>query len=309
MARVIIKRILSLIPVIWIISVMTFVLLNMAASDTATILLEKDGIKATEAALEIKRAELGLDRPLYVQYFSWLKGVLKLDFGTSYRTGKPVTQEIMKVFPATFRLALAAFLMLVTVSVLLGVLSALYPNSIIDFIGRMLSYISISMPSFWIGMLLLYLFAVRWKMVPVISDGSAGQVVLPAVTLMLGYLGSYIRYLRGTVLEILEKGYIKATRAKGVREAGILCRHVLKNAMLPMITRFGMSFGGMLGGASIIEAIFSWPGLGSYVLDAINCRDIPAVQGYVIFLACVIVFVNLLVDLLYAVIDPRIRVQ
>lgn len=309
MAKIVFKRLFTLIPVLLLISIMTFVLLNLASSDAASILLQKDGIKPTPAALELKREELGLNRPLPAQYVSWLKGVVLFDFGNSYRTGRPVIQELMQALPATLRLTAVAFVMLVGVTIPLGLLSALKPNSPADFVGRLLSFVSVSMPSFWIGMLLLFGFAVKWKLVPVISNGSFRQSFLPAFTLMIGFVGSYIRHLRGNVVEILDKPYITAARAKGMRETSILFRHIMKNAMVPMITRFGMSFSGMLGGAAIIESIFSWPGLGTYVLDAIQCRDIPAVQGYVLLLAGVIVLVNLLVDLLYAGMDPRIKLH
>lgn len=308
MAKVIGKRFLSLIPVLFVITLMAFTLMHAASSDAASILLRKEGVEPTEEAIALKRVELGLDKPLPVQYINWIKGVAHLDFGTSYQSGNPVLKEIVEIFPNTLKLTLLSFGLLLLLTIPVGILSALYPNTWIDYTGRLFSFISVSMPSFWIGMLLLYFFAVRLKWIPVISNGNMSQAFLPALTLTMGFVGSYVRHIRSNVQEIMSEGYIKAAKAKGMKEGAIVTRHIIKNAMVPMITRYGMSFCSMLGGAAIVEAIFSWPGLGGYVLDAIQCRDIPVVQGYVLFLACIVVVMNLLVDILYAVIDPRIKI-
>lgn len=309
MLRFIIKRTFSLILILLAVSVITFTLTHLSAGDAASIIARANGGQQTEEAVKIIRAELGLDQPLTVQYGNWLKKVLKGDLGTSYKSKRPILDELLMRFPATLKLALCAMALLLLIALPLGILSAMSPESWVDRLGRSFSFLTVSMPSFWLGLLLLYLFGARLKWIPVVGSSSSDTIILPAATLALGYVGPYIRLLRTSMLNVLGKEYIKALRAKGLLERFVICKHALKNALLPIITQLGMAFGGLLGGSSIVESIFSWQGLGKYALDSIGYKDLPAIQGYVLMMAAVIVGINLLVDILYVYIDPHIKLN
>ncbi|HBW35208.1 nickel ABC transporter permease [Desulfosporosinus sp. BICA1-9] len=309
MLRFIIKRAFSLILILLAISIITFTLTHLSAGDAASIIARDNGGQQTEEAVKIIRTELGLDQPLTVQYGNWLKSVLKGDLGTSYKSKRPILDELIVRFPATLKLALCAMALLLLIALPLGILSAMYPESWLDRLGRNFSFLSVSMPSFWLGLLLLYIFGARLKWIPVVGNSSSNTIILPAVTLALGHVGPYIRLLRTSMLDVLGKEYIKALRAKGLLERYVIGKHALKNAILPIITQMGMAFGGLLGGSFIVESIFSWQGLGKYALDSIGYKDLPAIQGYVLMMAVVIVGINLLVDILYVYIDPRIKLN
>lgn len=309
MLRFIIKRAFSLILILLAVSVITFTLTYLSAGDAASIIARANGGQQTEEAVRIIQAELGLDQPLTVQYGNWLKKVLKGDLGTSYKSKRPILDELLMRFPATLKLALCAMALLLLIALPLGILSAMYPESWLDRLGRSFSFLTVSMPSFWLGLLLLYIFGARLKWILVVGSSSSDTILLPAATLALGYVGPYIRLLRTSMLDVLGKEYIKALRAKGLLERFVICKHALKNAILPIITQMGMAFGGLLGGSSIVESIFSWQGLGKYALDSIGYKDLPAIQGYVLMMAVVIVGINLLVDIVYVYIDPHIKLN
>ncbi len=305
--RYIIKRVFCLIPVLLVISIITFLLTHLSAGDAASIIVRGTSGQQTQEAINIVKEELGLDQPLAVQYGRWLGNVLRGDFGVSYMTKKPVRDELKARFPATFQLAVCSFGLLLLISLPLGLLSSVYPDSYLDKISRFFSFLTVSIPSFWLGLALLYVFGVYLKWIPVVGTHETRNVWVPALTLSLGFAGSYIRLIRTSMLEVLGKQYIQALRAKGLRERLVICRHALKNAIVPTITRLGATFGGLLGGSAIVESIFSWQGLGKYALDAIGNKDLPSVQGYVLLMAAVVVGINLFVDILYVCIDPQIQ--
>jgi ABC-type dipeptide/oligopeptide/nickel transport system permease component len=238
-----------------------------------------------------------------------LWGILHFDMGESYRTGSPVTEELLDRFPATLELTIAALLFVLLFAVPAGILAALYRHAFIDHLSRILALLGASLPGFWLGLLLIYFFAVKLGIFPVMGRGGLDHLILPAVTLGFTMAATYARLLRASMLDVLGQDFIKVARAKGLHEKWVIGRHALKNAIIPAITMFGMSFGGLLGGSVIIETIFAWPGIGKFAVDSIFNRDYPVIQGYVLFMAFIFVVANLLVDISYGLLDPRIRLE
>lgn len=308
MGAYIIKRLLGLIPILLGISLMTFVLIHLVPVDPAQAYLTVSKIPPTDDAVAAARTQLGLDRPLPVQYVDWLRKALHLDFGQSYVSKKPVLAEVVHAFPATIQLTFAAVIWLVLISLPLGFLSAVFKNSWFDHGGRIASFIGASIPSFWLGFLLIYFFSVKLGIFPVMGRGSIMHVVLPSLTLALGLAGIYTRLLRNNLLENLQHQFVFYARARGLKERVVLGKHVLKNALVPVINAFGMSFGYMLAGSVIVENIFAWPGLGRLITCSIFNRDYPMIQCYVLFMAVIFVVSNLLADVVSALLDPRIRI-
>jgi len=304
----IVKRVIHLIPVLLGVSVITFVLIHMVPSDPAEVYLRLSQIPPTDEAVASVRAELGLDRPLYVQYFDWLWKVLHLDFGKSFVTKQPVLAEILSYLPATIQLTACSMVIMILISVPTGILAALYKDSLFDQFSRVLAFIGASMPSFWLGFLLMYFFALKFDLLPVMGKGTYLHLILPSLTLALGHAATYTRLLRASMLENLNREFVLYARARGLKERLIIGKHVLKNAMLPVVTAFGMSLGHMLAGAVIVENIFAWPGVGRFAVFSIFSRDYPVIQCYVCLMAVIFVLCNLLVDISYSFLDPRIKI-
>ncbi|MEW6573378.1 MAG: nickel ABC transporter permease [Bacillota bacterium] len=309
MRRYLLKRLFYLVPVMLGVSVVTFGLINLAPGDPAEVILRTGGVEPTREAVETLRAELGLDDPLYVRYGRWLRDVVRLDLGDSFRTGYPVTEEILSRLPATLELTCAALVFMVLLALPAGILAALYRHAFLDHLSRFTALFGASVPSFWLGLMLIYFFAVKLRLLPVMGRGGLGHLVLPAVTLGFGMAAVYARILRAGMLDALGQDYIRVARAKGLHEKWVVGRHALKNALLPAVTLLGMSFGHLLGGAAIVETVFAWPGVGKFAVDSIFARDYPVIQGYALFMAGVFVLVNLLVDVSYTFLDPRIRLE
>ncbi|MGO0122409.1 nickel ABC transporter permease [Desulfothermobacter acidiphilus] len=307
MLSYLLKRLLYLVPVMLGVSLVTFLLINLAPGDPAELILRSGGVEPTREAVEALREELGLNDPLYLQYGRWLWRALHGDWGRSFRTGQPVVEELLSRFPATLELALAATLFMLCLALPLGILSALYRHAWLDHLSRLGALLGASLPGFWLGLMLIYLFAVKLRVLPVMGRGGLEHLVLPAVTLGFGLAAVYARILRAGMLDALGQDYIKVARAKGLPEKWVIGRHALKNALLPVVTLLGLSFGHLLGGAVIVETIFAWPGVGKFAVDSIFNRDYPVIQGYALFMSVVFVLVNLVVDLSYVLLDPRIR--
>jgi len=303
------KRLIYLLPVMLGVSIVTFALINLAPGDPAEIILRSEGVEPTCEAVDALREELGLNDPVYVQYLRWLWNLLHFDLGTSFRTGMPVAEEILSRFPATMELTFAALAFMVLLALPTGILAALYRHTFIDHLSRFGALIGASMPNFWQGLMLIYFFAVVWDIFPVMGRGGPGHLVLPAITLGFSMAAVYTRVLRAGMLDVLGQEYIKVARAKGLKEKWVIGRHALKNALLPAVTLLGMSTGHLLGGTVIVETIFAWPGVGKFAVDAIFNRDYPVIQGYALFMALVFVLANLLVDIVYVFLDPRIRLE
>ncbi|RED63269.1 nickel ABC transporter permease [Cohnella lupini] len=307
MLKFVLRRLLHTVPVLFGISILSFGLLSIAPGDPAEILLRSGGIQPSEEEIVAVRAEMGLDKPIYVQYGLWLWRLLHLDLGISYSSGRPVISELLDRFPATIALAASAVTILLIIALPLGVASAKYPGSWIDIFGRILTLISASMPGFWIGLLFIYYGAVRLKLFPVTGMDGFSSVWLPALTLGFGMCGTYIRLIRAGMLEALRQSYVRSVRARGIKESVIVGSHALRNAFLPVLTLFGVQCGHLLGGSVVVETIFAWPGIGKYAIDAIFMKDYIVIQGYVLLMALIVVAVNFLVDIGYTLLDPRIR--
>lgn len=286
-----------------------FGLIYLAPGDPAELLLRAQGGEPTMQAIEAVQSELKLGDPVHVQYGRWLWNVLHGNLGLSFVTSRPVTEEIGSRFPATVELALGSLAVMILFAVPAGILAALYPRALIDHLSRLWALLGASIPGFWLGLLLIYFLSVRLGLLPVMGRGSLMHLVLPAATLGFGLSAVYARLLRSSLLDVLGQEYIKAARAKGLQEKLVIGRHALKNALLPAVTMFGMSLGSLLGGAAIVETIFAWPGVGQYAVQSIYNKDYPVIQGYVLLMAVIFVCANLLIDLVYRLLDPRIRLD
>jgi peptide/nickel transport system permease protein len=336
MGQYILKRLLNLIPVLFGITLLVFLLLHLIPGDPAQILA---GQRATPEAVAAIREQLGLNKPLPVQYFLFLGNLLRFDLGNSIMSGTSIIQEIAVRWPATFELSVAAMLIALVLGIPAGVLAAVRKNSAIDNLTMSGSLVGVSMPVFWLGLLLIYLFAVNLQWLPPglrISQEAAltfkpmtgfyvldallqlnwkalkdvlAHLILPALTLSTIPLAIIARITRSAMLEVLSQDYIRTARAKGVLERWVIFKHALKNALLPVVTIIGLQFGVLLSGAILTETIFSWPGIGSWIYEGILARDYPVVQGGVLFVAVSFVLINLLVDISYAFLDPRIQYQ
>ena len=302
------RRLLQIVIVLFGISFFTFGLTYLSPGDPAEIMLTECGNIPTPELLEQTRAELGLDKPFLVQYGNWLKGVLTGDMGKSYSMKVPVVEKLVSCFFPTLKLALASLLIMILFSIPLGILSAVYHNRWPDYLVRGLTFFGVSVPNFWIGLILLSIFGVQLRWVTV-SGGSTDfkSLVLPAVTLAIAMSAKYTRQVRIAVLEELQQDYVTGARMRGLTEKMILWKHVLPNATLPLVTLLGLSLGSLLGGTAVVEIIYNWPGLGSMAVKAISCRDYPLVQGYVLWIALLYMGINLLVDLSYERLDPRLK--
>ena len=290
------------------ISFLTFLLTYLAPGDPAEAMYEAAGILPTEQQLETARLSMGLDKPFIVQYTTWVTGVLHGDLGMSFSKDIPVASALGQRLLPTLRVALLSMAMMLVVSVPLGVLSAVHRDGVADYVVRFLAFFGISVPGFWLGLLLMRFFGLTLHWLPVVS-AKAGfkEMILPCLTLAIAMSAKYTRQVRASVLEELSQDYVIGARARGIRYRRILWRHVFKNSLLPLITLLGISFGSLLGGTSIVEIIFSYPGLGNLAVDAVRARDYPLIQGFVLWIALIYMAVNLIVDLSYDLIDPRIR--
>ena len=307
MKKYILKRFLQLIPVLIGITFLSFAMMRIAGSDAITELYGDKGVVAQEV-IDAKRAELGLDQPFLTQYLAWVGGILTGDMGISYISGRDVFQTFVSKLPATLLLTALAICATVIISIPLGVLAAVRHDRFTDYFLRFFSFIGNSLPNFFVALLLMQVFSIHWKVFPVISNGTTVQsAVLPTLTLAIAMSAKYMRQVRATVLEELNKDYVEGAKARGIRGRVILWKSVLKSSMLTIITLLALSIGSLLGGTAIIESIFMWDGVGKLAVDAITMRDYPLIQAYVVWMAIIYVMVNLITDLLYHALDPRIR--
>lgn len=307
MLQLIKKRLIQLVFVLFILSLVIFILMKLAPGDPVLTLLHADEMSITQSDEAALREELGFDQPVLVQYGKWMLGLIQLDLGTSYLKGRPVLDELLDKLPATIQLTASGLAVMVAIALPLGLIASRYPNRWPDHVSRILALVGASIPSFWMGLLLIYLFSLKLGWLPTSGKGSFAHMILPSITLGFAMAAVYARLLRSGLLESLSQDYIKAARARGLAERRILMGHALRAALLPVITVFGVSFGNLLAGSVVIETLFAWPGLGSLALEAIFERDYPIIQGYVLATGLFVVIVNLLVDLSYSLLDPRIR--
>ena len=297
----------QLIPILIGITFLSFAMMRLAGSDAVTEMYANKGAVSQEV-IDLKRAELGLDKPFVTQYFAWLGGMLRGDMGVSYVSGRDVFQTFVSKLPATLLLTALSILLTIVISIPLGVLAAVRHDKITDYCLRFLSFIGNSLPNFFVALLLMQLLAIKLNWLPVISNGtSIRSAMMPTLTLAISMSAKYMRQVRATVLEELNKDYVIGAQARGVRGSVILWRSVIKSSMLTIVTLLALSIGSLLGGTAIIESIFMWDGVGKLAVDAITMRDYPLIQAYVVWMAVIYVLVNLITDLLYHALDPRIR--
>ena len=306
MIKYVVKRLLPLIPVILGVLLIVFSIMNLTPSSPGRLIL---GIQASEEDVAKLDHDLGYDKPFAVRFTDYVVNALKGDFGKSYRTSRPVAEEINNRFPTTLRLAILAVITSVLIGVPLGVLSAVKQYSFLDLISTVTAMFMASVPGFWLGLMMMLLFSLKLGWTPVSGAESWSSYILPTLTLAIPSSASLLRLTRSTMLETIRQDYIRTARAKGVKEGHVIFRHALKNALLPLITSVGMHFGGLLGGTVLIESVFSFPGLGSKMLSAIRDKDVPMVTGCTVFLAVLFCLIMLVVDLLYAYVDPRVKAR
>jgi peptide/nickel transport system permease protein len=304
----ILRRLAYIVPV-WIgISLIAFTLANLTPGDPARLALQRElGRQPTAEETVAAREQMGLDDPAPVRYLRWVGDALTGDLGTSFRTGKPVLDSLADRLPTTLQIAGGGLLLAIAIAIPLGVLAAVYRRSPVDHMSRVIALLGASMPSYWVAYLLILLLSVRFGWLPVAGSTTWQHAIMPALTLGIGGSASLMRLTRSEMLETLGQDYIRTARAKGLTARAMIVRHALRNVMIPISTVLGMRFAGILGGAVIVETIFAWPGIGKLVVDAIFDRDYPMIQGFVIFMGTVFLLINLIVDIGYGLIDPRIR--
>lgn len=308
MRKYILKRLLQLIPILLGITFLSFAMMRVAGSDAVTELYTNRGTEVSQEIIDARRAELGLDKPFLIQYFSWLEGMLTGDMGQSYVSGADVFTTFLSKLPATLLLTGLSIALTVIISIPLGIFSAMKQDKIPDLLLRFCSFIGNALPNFFVAMLLMQLFSIKLKLLPVISDGvNLKSALMPALTLAISMSAKYMRQVRATVLEEWNKDYVQGANARGVRKSIILWKNVMKSSMLTIVTLLALSIGSLLGGTAIIESIFMWDGVGKLAVDAITMRDYPFIQAYVVWMAIIYVLVNLITDLMYHQLDPRIR--
>lgn len=309
MVRYILKRLLQLVVVLLGVTFLTFMITQATPSDAAEMKYVSMGMMPSTELLEKTREEMGLNDPVLIQYGRWLGNVLHGDLGESSKFGESVWTQMTRKLPMTLKLAGVSLIVVIVFSFPLGILSAVKKTKVADYMIRFLSFFGVSMPNFWLALLLMYIFAVRLGWFKVVSTNSVQGMILPVATLTIPMISSYARQIRAALLEELNANYVIGARARGIPERRIIWGHVLPNAILPIVTLLGLSVGHLLGGAAIIETIFSWQGIGNMVVEAIRVRDYPLIQGYVIWMAIIYVTVNLIVDIAYRLLDPQIRLR
>ena len=303
-----VRRLLQLIPILLAITFLSYGMMRIAGSDVVEQKMENTSGTVSQEMMDAAREELGLDKPFLVQYFTWLGNLLQGDMGTSYVSNKPVFSTFVSKLPATLLLTAVSILLTIVISIPLGIWAAVKQNRVTDYVIRTASFIGNSLPNFFVSLLLMYLFAIRLKWFPVISRGvSLQSVALPSLTLAIAMSAKYLRQVRATVLDELSKDYVLGAKARGVKFSTTMMKSVMKASLVTIITLLTLSIGSLLGGTAIVESIFMWDGVGKMAVDAINMRDYPIIQAYVMWMAIIYVLVNLITDLSYRFLDPRIR--
>ncbi len=306
MARYIIKRLVMLIPVLIGVTFMVYLILSFSPGDPAAAIA---GDGADTLTIEAIRVELGLDKPVIYQYGKYMWNLLNGDMGVSYKTGRPVWDTIMAAAPATVQLAFWSILVAIAISLPIGILSATHQYSIGDNVGMVAALLGVATPNFWLGLMLIIVFSLNLRWLPSGGVGDWKNLIMPAITLGTGDAAMITRMTRSSMLEVVRQDYIRTARAKGVPEKRVISVHALRNALIPVVTVIGLQFGSLLGGTALTETVFSWPGVGRLVVDSIKLKDTPVVLGCVIIMTITFSVISLLVDILYAYIDPRIKAQ
>lgn len=315
MAKYILKRLLQAIPLLLLISVISFFIISLAPGDPINMFINPE--KMTKVDVELIRHNLGLDKPIYIRYFIWLGNIVRGDFGTSFLRSKPVMDILLEAMPNTIILSLAAALLSFLIAIPAGIISAVKKGKVVDYISSAIAFVGVSIPSFWFGLMMLLVFGAKLGWVPiggmranydqfVLSDRLI-HLILPTIVLGFGYMAYDMRYMRSGMLEVIRMDYIRTARSKGLSEFVVVMKHAFRNALLPVITIIGFTVADLLSGAAIVESIFAWPGLGRIIVEANFARDYPVLMGDLIFVSVMVVIGNLVADVLYAAADPRIK--
>lgn len=309
MTRILIRRFAEVLLFMLFITFISFLFIRLAPGDPALTILNVDELSVSQEQVEALREEMGFNKPLLVQYGVWLFDFVRLDFGQSYVTGQPVMEMVLTGLPATLELTAGALLVMMLVSVPLGSLAALYRNSWIDQLSRILSIIGAAVPSFWLGLIFIDLFGVRLNWLPTMGRDGFQSLLLPSLTLGLAISGVYVRLLRSSLLDSLSQEFIRAARSRGLSERRIFMMHAFRHSLPPVITVFGVSLGSLIGGVVVVEVLFAYPGIGKLVVDAVRQRDYPLIQGYILIMAAFVFVVNTAVDLSYRYLNPEMKLK
>ena len=303
------RRLLLLVPLLWAVSLIIFLFLRLSGAEPALAYLRAADIPLTDQAIVEAERTLGLDKPLWEQYFSWFSDAIRLDFGASYMTGRPVLDDLLYYLPATLKLASFALLITLVLSIPLAVWAARYRDKWPDFVIRGLAFIGVSIPNFWLGFLLVLLFSVHLKWLPPMGYGGMSHMLMPALAIAFMSLCINARLLRASMLEVSGQRHVRYARIRGISNAKVERNHILRNSLLPIVTAAGMHIGELIGGSLVVESIFSWPGVGRYAITAISNNDYPIIQCFTLLMTTIFIVCNLVIDILYAWLDPRIRLE
>ena len=308
MRKYIINRVLLTVPMLFVITFISFLLIILIPSDPAEVALRVNEVIPTPEAIENMRIELGLDKPFLTRYLYWIKDIIHLDFGASYiNNNRLVFDEIKRTLPVTIKLSALSFIIVILISFPVGILSAVYKNKFFDKITRIFVFIFTAIPNYWLGLLLMWIFALKLKLLPTGGATSFKHFILPAITISITYISTYVRLIRNSMLENMKENYVFYAKVRGIKENTIILKHVLLHSLHSTITSLGMSFVQLIAGTFVIENIFSIPGIGRLCITAIFNRDYPIIQAYILMMGCLFVFCNLFVDILQMLIDPRLR--
>ncbi|MCY8232645.1 nickel ABC transporter permease [Priestia endophytica] len=309
MVQIIVRKFLEVFIFMLFITFVSFLFIRLAPGDPVLTILNVDELSVSQEQVEMLREEMGFNKPLLVQYGYWLLNFVQLDFGQSYVTGQPVIEMILTGLPATVELTIGSMIVMLAVSIPLGSLSALYRDSWIDQISRILSIIGAAIPSFWLGLIFIDLISVRFSWLPTMGRDGLSSLILPSLTLGLAISSVYVRLLRSSLLDSLGQEFIRSARARGLSDKRIFLVHAFRHSLPPVITVFGVSLGSLIGGVVVIEVLFAYPGIGKLVVDAIRQRDYPLIQGYILIMSAVVFIVNTCVDLSYRYLNPEMKLK
>ncbi|MEW8985542.1 MAG: nickel ABC transporter permease [Bacillus sp. (in: firmicutes)] len=309
MVQIITRKFFEVVVFVLFITFVSFLFVRMAPGDPVLTILNVDELSVSQEQVEALREDMGFNKPLLVQYGLWLMNFIQFDFGLSYATGQPALDMILMGLPATIELSVGALVVMLFVSIPLGSLSALYRNSWIDQISRVLSILGAAIPSFWLGLIFIDLFGARLNILPTMGRDGLISLILPSLTLGLAISSVYVRLLRSSLLDSLSQEFIRAARARGLSETRIFFAHAFRHSLPPVITVFGVSLGSLIGGVVVIEVLFAYPGIGKMVVDAIRQRDYPLIQGYILIMAIIVFLVNTCVDISYRYLNPEMKLK
>jgi len=309
MLRIIAGKFLEVFTFMLFLTFVSFLFVRLAPGDPVLTILNVDELSVSQEQVEQLREDMGFNKPLLAQYGLWLVKFIQLDLGTSYVTGQPVMEMFLQSLPATIELSLGSLVVMLAVAIPLGSLSALYRNSWIDQVSRILSILGAAVPSFWLGLILIDLFGVRFSLFPTMGRDGFSSMILPSLTLGLAISSVYVRLLRSSLLDSLSQEFVRSSRARGLSERRIFVLHAFRHSLPPVITVFGVSLGSLIGGVVVIEVLFAYPGIGKLVIDAIRQRDYPIIQGYILIMAMIVFVVNTCVDLSYRYLNPELKLK